>query len=90
MTNLNKLYKFYDVQDPQERKALKDLLTNHLPKEYTAIVIGKLRANHIEVDSQSVRNTKCGISKNLIIFNSIIETATEYKELSQKLKDNLK
>ncbi|WP_242094852.1 hypothetical protein [Aestuariivivens sediminicola] len=89
MTNLNKLYTIYDVQEPKEKEVLKDLLTNHLPKEYTAIVINRLRHNDVQVDSQSVRNTKCGISKNLVIFSTIIEIAQEYKQLSKKLKDNL-
>lgn len=90
MTNLNKLYTSYEVNTPKEREVLKDLLTNHLPKEYTAMVISKLKAKHFEVDSQTVRNTKCGLTKNIVIFNTIIEIAKEYKHMALKLKDNLK
>ena len=42
MTNLNKLYTLYDVSKQKEQEVLKDLLVNHLPKEYTSIVIAKL------------------------------------------------
>ncbi|WP_242204946.1 hypothetical protein [Aestuariivivens insulae] len=90
MTNLNKLYTSYDVNTPKEREVLKDLLTKYLPKEYTAIVISKLKAKHYEVDSQTVRNTKCGLTKNIVIFNTIVEIAREYKSITLKLKENLK
>lgn len=90
MTNLNKLCALYDIDTPKEQKALKDLLTNHLPKEYTGKVIDKLNTNNIVVDSQTVRNTKAGISKNILVFNAIIEIAKEYKTMSERLKKNLK
>ena len=63
MTNLNKLHALYGIHIRKEQEALKDLLTNHLPKEYTSKVIDKLKANKVIVDSQTVRNTKAGISK---------------------------
>ncbi len=90
MTNLNKLYTLYDIHGHKEQKALKDLLTNHLPKEYTSKVIDKLRANKVSVDSQTVRNTKAGISKNILVFNAILEIAKEYKTMSDRLKKILK
>ncbi|MDO5972170.1 hypothetical protein Q4Q35_20410 [Flavivirga aquimarina] len=90
MTNLNKLYTLYGIRAPKEQETLKDLLKNHLPKEYTNKVIDELKANNIVVDSQTVRNTKAGISKNILIFNAIIEIAKEYKKMSNRLKDNLK
>jgi len=34
-------------------------------------------------------NTKNGISKNIIVFNAIIEIAKEYKDTSNQLKRNL-
>lgn len=89
MTNLNKLYTLYDIHGTKAQEALKDLLTNHLPKEYTTKVIKKLSEEDITVDSQTIRNTKAGIIKNILIFNAIIEIAKEYKELSNKLKKNL-
>ncbi|MEC3906847.1 hypothetical protein VOI54_07440 [Tamlana sp. 2201CG12-4] len=89
MTNLNKLYTFYDISTPKEKEALRDLLVNHLPKEYTGKVIDKLRANNIEVDSQTVRNIKSGICKNILVFNAIIEVANEFKTISNNLKANL-
>ncbi len=89
MTNLNKLYIYYDVHSPKEQETLKDLLTNHLPKEYTAKVILKLANEDIKVDSQTVRNVKSGISKNILIFNAIVEIASKYKAISNRLKKNL-
>lgn len=89
MTNLNKLYTLYDVKSHKEQEALKDLLTNHLPKEYTSKVIEKLASDKITVDSQTVRNTKGGICKNILVFNAIIEIAKTYKEISKRLKSNL-
>ncbi|GAA4887988.1 hypothetical protein GCM10023311_09810 [Flaviramulus aquimarinus] len=89
MTNLNKLYTLYDVCLQKEQEVLKDLLTNHLPKEYTLKVIKKLAGNNIRTDSQTVRNTKAGIGKNIIVFNAIIEVAKTYKDASNKLKSNL-
>lgn len=89
MTNLNKLYTLYDVQAKKEQEVLKDLLTNHLPKEYTTKVINKLSLDNVNMDSQTIRNTKSGISKNLLVFNAIIEIAKEYKDMSDRLKKNL-
>ncbi len=89
MTNLNKLYVLYDVHSQIEKETLKDLLTNHLPKEYTAKVISKLKHQNITMDSQTIRNIKSGISKNIIVFNAIIEIANEYKVISNRLKKNL-
>ncbi|MCL6294082.1 hypothetical protein [Jejuia spongiicola] len=89
MTNLNKLYTLYDVHSKKEQDALKDLLINHLPKEYTAKVILKLSTNNINVDSQTVRNTKNGFSKNILVFNAIIEIAKDYKDISNRLRENL-
>ncbi|AUP80258.1 hypothetical protein [Flavivirga eckloniae] len=90
MTNLNKLYALYDISNSKEQEALKDLLANHLPKEYTQKVINKLKKSGLKIDSQTVRNTKAGISKNILVFNAIIEIAKEYKTLSDRLKRNLK
>lgn len=89
MTNLNKLYTLYDVHSPKEQQTLEDLLANHLPKEYTAKVILKLANEDILVDSQTVRNIKSGINKNILVFSAIIEIATEYKAISIRLKKNL-
>ena len=90
MTNLNKLYTLYDVHSHKEQETLKDLLSNHLPKEYTSKVIVKLASEELIVDSQMVRNTKSGISKNILVFNAIIEIAKEYKAAANRLKKNLK
>ncbi|WP_303318215.1 hypothetical protein Q4Q34_11095 [Flavivirga abyssicola] len=90
MTNLNKLYALYNIDIHKEQETLKDLLVNHLPKEYTSKVMDKLNTNEIIVDSQTVRNTKAGISKNILVFNAIIEVAKEYKAMSNRLKKNLK
>ncbi|GAB1857480.1 hypothetical protein MHTCC0001_23160 [Flavobacteriaceae bacterium MHTCC 0001] len=90
MTNLNKLYTLYGVDTRKEKDALKDLLTNHLPKEYTRMVINKLELKGVQVDSQTVRNTKGGISKNLLIFSAIVEVAKEYKIISNQFKEQLK
>lgn len=90
MTNLNKLYTLYNVHTHNEQETLKDLLLNHLPKEYTSKVISKLETEEIIVDSQTVRNIKSGISKNILVFNAIIEIAKEYKTISNRLKTNLK
>ncbi len=89
MTNLNKLYALYDIHDSKAQESLKDLLLNHLPKEYTDKVIKKLSDQNISIDSQTVRNTKAGLTKNILIFNTIIEIAKEYQDLSEKLKNNL-
>ncbi|WP_341216857.1 hypothetical protein, partial [uncultured Wocania sp.] len=56
---------------------------------YTAKVIRKLASENIIVDSQMVRNTKSGISKNILVFNAIIEIANKYKVVSNRLKQNL-
>ncbi len=90
MTNLNKLYTLYDIHTHKEQESLKDLLINHLPKEYTSKVIDKLNTNKVIVDSQTVRNTKAGISKNILVFNAIIEIAKEYKTMSDRLRKILK
>tara|TARA_R110002050_G_scaffold300769_1_gene472445 strand:+ start:82613 stop:82891 length:279 start_codon:yes stop_codon:yes gene_type:complete len=89
MTNLNKLYSFYDVNSSKDQSVLKDLLLNHLPKEYTGKVIKKLSNKDIIVDSQTVRNTKSGIIKNIIVFDAIIDVANEFKAISNHLKQNL-
>ena len=89
MTNLNKLYTYYDIHSSKEQETLKDLLINHLPKEYTNTVIANLASKGIKVDSQTVRNAKSGINKNIVVFNAIIEMAKEYKYLSEQLKENL-
>ncbi|TYA74841.1 hypothetical protein [Seonamhaeicola marinus] len=89
MTNLNKLYALYDISRSSAQEALKDLLINHLPKEYTNKVIKKLEQEGVIVDSQTIRNTKAGLIKNILIFNSIIEIAKEHKTLSNRLKKNL-
>ena len=89
MTNLNKLYTLYDIHTQKEQEVLKDLLTNHLPKEYTTKVINKLSRDNISIDSQTIRNTKSGIGKNILVFNAIIEIAREYKDMSNQLKKNL-
>ncbi len=90
MTNLNKLYTYYDVDDKKEQEVLLDLLKNHLPKEYTSKVITKLAEEGLTTDSQTVRNIKSGISKNIQVFNAIIEVAKEYEKISNRLKNNLK
>ncbi len=90
MTNLNKLYALYDIDLPKEQEALEDLLINHLPKEYTGKVIKYLKSTGITTDSQTVRNTKAGITKNIQVFNAILEIAREYKTLSNRLKNILK
>lgn len=90
MTNLNKLYTYYDVDDKKEQEVLLDLLKNHLPKEYTNKVITKLAEEGLTTDSQTVRNIKSGISKNIQVFNAIIEVAKEYEKISNRLKNNLK
>ncbi|GGD29117.1 hypothetical protein [Hyunsoonleella pacifica] len=90
MTNLNKLYTLYDVSSGKEKNVLKDLLINHLPKEYTKMVINNLKLKGIQVDSQTVRNTKSGISKNILVFNAIVEVAKEFKTISNQFKDKLK
>ena len=90
MTNLNKLYALYDIHIRKEQETLKDLLINHLPKEYTSKVIYKLSSNKVIVDSQTVRNTKAGISKNILVFNAILEIAREYKTMSNLMKKILK
>lgn len=89
MTNLNKLYALYDVHSAKEQDVLKDLLLNHLPKEYTSIVIKRLSNKNIIVRSQTVRNTKSGIIKNIMIFDAIIDVANEFKTVSNHLKQNL-
>lgn len=89
MTNLNKLCILYDVDPQKEREVLKDLLINHLPKEYTAKVIHKLALVNIDTDSQTIRNVKSGITKNILVFNAIVEVAKEYKGISHRLKKNL-
>jgi len=90
MTNLHKLYAFYNVCSHIEKDTLKDLLENHLPKEYTSKVIEKLKADDIAVDSAIVRNVKCGRTKDVFVFNAIVEVAKEYKEVSENLQSKLK
>ncbi|WP_203258101.1 hypothetical protein [Hyunsoonleella ulvae] len=90
MTNLNKLYTHYDVSSVKERNVLKNLLVNHLPKEYTKMVINNLKSKGIHVDSQTVRNTKSGISKNILVFNAIVEVAKEFETISNQFKEKLK
>lgn len=89
MTNLNKLTTLYNVQTHKEQEVLKDLIENHLPNEYTALVIKKLQENNQKVSSSMVRNVKCGTNKNIAVFNAIIEVAKEHKMISQQLKKNL-
>lgn len=89
MTNLNKLTTLYNVQSHKEQDVLKDLLENHLPNEYTALVISKLESKNVKVSSATVRNVKSGIQKNIAVFNAIIEVAKEHKLISEKLKKNL-
>ncbi len=89
MTNLIKIYTLYNVHSHKERDVLKDLLENHLPKEYTKKVIKKLALEEIAVSSGAVRNVKYGYCKNMAVFNAIIEIAREQKEISDRLKKNL-
>lgn len=90
MTNLNKLYQYYNVHSHKEQEIVRDLLKNHLPNEYTAQVISKLLEQGIAVSSQTIRNVKSGVVKNFRVFNAIIELSKEYKEFSDRLKENLK
>lgn len=90
MTNLNKLFSFYNVCSHKEQEALRDLLENHLPKYYTSEVIEKLKSEDIAVDSGVVRNVKIGLSKNIFVFNAIVEVAKKYKTVSDSLKNKLK
>ena len=58
------------------------------------ILKGLLRSDDaqkgLKIDSQTVRNIKAGISKNILVFTTIIEIAHEYKQLSDQLKNSLK
>lgn len=89
MTNLNKLYSFYNVCSHKEKESLEDLLINHLPKEYTSKVIEKLKTEGVAVKSGLVRNVKNGLSKNIIVFNAIVSVASEYKLFSDRMKKTL-
>lgn len=89
MTNLDKIYKYYNVHLHKEQEFIKDLLTNHLPGEYTSKVIQKLNEKKIVVKAGAIRNVKCGLQKNLEIFNGILDIALENKGLSESLKKTL-
>ena len=81
---------FYNVQTHIEKERMKDLLENHLPKNYAKKVISKLSEEKIAVDSQFVRTVKGGFRKDVIVFNAIIEVATEAETISKRIKKNLK
>lgn len=87
MTNLNKLYTLYNVHSHIEQENLSDLLENHLPNEYTQLVLDKLRDNTLT--SQLVRTVKAGIRKNIAVFTAIVEVANDAKILDQKLREKL-
>ncbi|WP_417200070.1 hypothetical protein [Bizionia sp.] len=88
MTNLNKIFKLYDVQSHNQR-TVKELLTVHLPKTYTSEVIEYLNALGVSASSQTVRNVKSGTHKDLIIFNAIITLAEKYQQLAKDLENKL-
>lgn len=88
MTNLSIIFQLYDVQSHNQEN-VKELLTVHLPKEYTSLVLLKLQ-NLPKVPSEArIRNVKGGITKDIVIFNAIIEVAQEYKSIAEKLKENI-
>lgn len=89
MTNLNKLYTFYNVHSHNEQEMLKELLETYLPKEYTTLVIEKLKENNIEVSASIIRNVKHGLTKNIAVFNAILQVAKSHKALNEQLKKNL-
>lgn len=89
MTNLNKIFKFYDVQS-HNQTTVKELLTVHLPKTYTQEVIDHLESLGISTSSQTIRNVKSGTHKDLIVFNAIITVAEKYKELANNLQKKFK
>lgn len=89
MTNLNKIFKYYDVQSHNQR-IVKELLTVHLPKTYTSEVIDLLDALGVSTSSQTVRNVKSGTHKDLKIFNAIITVAERYQRLAKDLENKLK
>lgn len=89
MTNLNKIFKFYDVQS-HNQQTVKELLTVHLPKTYTSEVIDHLNALGISTSSQTIRNVKSGTHKDLIIFNAIITVAEKYQRIAKDLQKKFK
>ena len=90
MTNLNKLFSFYDVHSHEAQENLKNLLFNHLPHDYTKHIIAKLKEENVTASSQTVRNVKSGITKDVIVFGAIVEFAKKSKEAKETIKDTLK
>lgn len=88
MTNLNKLYDYYDVHT-HNQEMVKELLTVHLPKSYTSEVQEILKNKRPGVSSQTIRQVKCGLYKDVFIYAAIIEVANKYKKASQKLSSLL-
>ncbi|OBQ56067.1 hypothetical protein JJL45_05360 [Tamlana sp. s12] len=89
MTNLNKLYTLYDVHSHNKGK-VKDLLSNHLPSNYTKKVQDNLLSEGIEISRQSIRQVKLGTYKNLAVFNELLEVAIQNKHARKKLTEILK
>lgn len=88
MTNLHILFDYYNVHS-HNQKLVKELLTKHLPSKYTPLVVKRLAEQGIEVDAGQVRNVKCGRTKDLKIYEAIINLAQEQKRIADALNDSL-
>lgn len=87
MTNINKFETLYDMQSHKAEKILS--LFKYLPFGYTLEVQRRTNKERPELSSQTIRNVKAGITKDLYVLNHIIALAKEHKKEEDKQKNKL-
>lgn len=89
MTNLNNIFNYYNVHS-HNQPIVKELLTVHLPNRYTSIIQNTLKLEGVTVTSGTIRNVKCGLSKDIQVYGALIALAQEQKRIADALNESLK
>lgn len=85
-TNVNNIQRFYDVQ-LHIAEEYAELLEEHLPRYYGPTVAKRLQHNDYKPSLSKVQKVRKGIVNDSVIFYELVEVAKEYKESSQRLKN---
>jgi hypothetical protein len=82
-------YKEHYKLTKREAVVAKTTLDEHLERGYTSVVQDKLKSTGI-VSSQTVRHVKNGSTKNILVFQALLNCAIESKTQKESLKNLLK
>ncbi len=74
---------------PEEAKSAIDLMDKQLCYGYTDEIILRAERNGLQVSPQTVRFVKRGQTKNITIFNYLIDFATVIKESKVRVKGSI-